>query len=44
MAKSKIIKRNKKTKRKNPLAKILRTPLFKSRVKASAKIYNRKKI
>ena len=30
--------------KKNPIAKILRTPLFKSKAKQSNKVYNRKKI
>lgn len=38
------IKKNAGTRRKNPMAKILRTPLFKSKVKSSAKIYSRKKL
>jgi stalled ribosome alternative rescue factor ArfA len=34
----------KKVVKKNPMAKILRTPMFKSKIKPSSKIYNRKKI
>lgn len=38
------IKRIAGVRKKNPIAKILRTPLFKSKIKTSSKIYNRKKI
>ena len=38
------IKRNTRSKKKNPIAKLLRTPLFKSKVKQSGKIYSRKKL
>ena len=30
--------------KKNPVAKLLRTPLFKSKIKKSDKVYNRKKL
>ena len=33
---------NKRTKNKNPIAKLLRTSSYKSKVKKSKKIYNRK--
>ena len=36
------IKKN-KDRRKNPIAAILRTPMFKSKVKPSGKTYSRKK-
>ena len=38
------IKKNAGGRSKNPIAKILRTPLFKLKVKSSVKIYNRKKL
>ena len=38
------IKRDAGGRKKNPMAEILRTPLFKSKVKSSAKVYNRKNI
>ena len=44
MSKSKTIKNNKVIKKKNPLAKALRSPLFKPRIKPSGRIYNRKKV
>ena len=37
------IKRNAGGRNKNPVAKILRTPVYKSKVKPSGKLYNRKK-
>ena len=38
------IKRNVGGRRKNPVAKLLRTSLFKSKIKQSRKLYNRKKL
>ena len=38
------IKKNTGGRKKNPVAKILRTPLFKSKSKQSNKAYNRKKL
>ena len=38
------IKRDAGGRRKNPIAKILRTPLFKQKIKPSGKVYSRKKI
>ena len=38
------IKKNAGGRRKNPFAKILRTPMFKSKVKSSSKMYSRKKL
>mgnify|MGYP001247855725 FL=1 len=38
------IQRNEGGRKKNPIAKILRTPLFKSKIKNSSKIYSRKKL
>ena len=37
------IKKDAGGRNKNPIAKILRTPEYKSKVKPSGKIYNRKK-
>ena len=37
------IKRDSGGRKKNPIAKTLRTPMFKSKIKKSGKIYNRKK-
>ena len=37
------IKKNAGGRKKNPMAEILRTPLFKSKSKQSTKVYNRKK-
>ena len=37
------IKRDAGGRKKNPIAQILRTPLYKPRVKQSAKMYTRKK-
>ena len=37
------IKRNAGGRNKNPVAKLLRTPVYKSKVKPSGKLYNRKK-
>ena len=41
---SRRIKKDEGGRRKNPMAKILRTPLFKLKVKSSSKIYSRKKL
>ena len=38
------IQRNIGGRKKNPVAKLLRTPLFKSKIKQSSKIYSRKKL
>ena len=38
------IKKNIGGRKKNPIAKLLRTPLYKSKIKQSDKLYNRKKI
>ena len=38
------IKRNAGGRNKNPVAKILRTPMFKPKVKPSEKTYSRKKL
>ena len=38
------IKKNTGGRKKNPMAEILRTPLYKSKSKQSSKVYNRKKI
>ncbi len=38
------IHKNEGGRKKNPMAEILRTPLFKSKSKQSIKVYNRKKI
>ena len=38
------IKRNAGGRKKNPIAKVLRTPLFKSKIKQSGKVYSRKKL
>ncbi len=38
------IQRNAGGRKKNPIAKILRTPLFKSKIKQSVKVYSRKKL
>ncbi len=38
------IQRNEGGRKKNPIAKILRTPLFKSKIKQSVKVYSRKKL
>lgn len=37
------IKKNSGSRKKNPIAKLLRTPMFKSKIKLSGKIYSRKK-
>ena len=37
------IKRNAGGRNKNPVAKLLRTPIYKSKVKPSEKLYSRKK-
>ena len=37
------IKRDAGGRNKNPVAKLLRTPMYKPKVKASVKIYSRKK-
>ena len=37
------IKRDAGGRNKNPVAELLRTPMYKSKVKVSRKIYNRKK-
>ena len=37
------IKRNAGGRNKNPVAKLLRTPVYKSKVKPSGKLYSRKK-
>ena len=38
------IKKNVGGRKKNPIARVLRTPMFKSKIKQSSKLYNRKKI
>ena len=38
------IKRNAGGRNKNPVAKFLRTPFYKSKVKPSGKLYSRKKL
>ena len=38
------IKRNAGVRKKNPVAKLLRTPLFKLKIKQSGKVYSRKKL
>ena len=37
------IKRDARGRNKNPFAKLLRTPVYKSKVKPSGKLYSRKK-
>ena len=37
------IKRDAGGRNKNPVAKLLRTPLYKSKIKSSGKLYSRKK-